>query len=214
MSNFDDNLARFLELYGGFFYIVLFLMVYLKTAFIVLTFIPGDSLVFASGALAAIGELEPWILLILFFCATVVGDSQNYSIGAFVRRWKHNKRRLNILSEEKLNSALTFIDHYSHISIVMARFIPLMRTTVPFVSGYTHYRYSEFLKFNSIGAILWVFFWLNLGYILGSIEWIENNLTISLVVFSIIPLIISIVFMILNKVYKAIKKNNIDERSS
>lgn len=214
MSNFDDNLVQFLEIYGLLFYIMLFLMVYLKTAFIILTFIPGDSLVFASGALAAIGKLDAWILLILFFFATIAGDSQNYWIAALVKRWRRKKRRLNILSEEKLNSALTFINQYSHISIVMARFIPLMRTTVPFVCGYTQYQYSVFLKYNSIGAMLWVFFWLNIGYILGSIEWIENNLAVSLVIISVIPFVISITVMIVNKVNNALKKNDADEESS
>ncbi|MBO2537715.1 DedA family protein [Rummeliibacillus suwonensis] len=207
ISSFDDNLANFIELYGVFIYIALFFIIYSKTAFVVLTFLPGDALVFASGALTAIGKLDFWILLILFISATIAGDSQNYLIGNLFRRWHDKKPRLKNFLENTLQTAQTFVHRYGSFSILVARFVPLMRTTVPLASGLTQYCFSVFLKFNSLGAILWASFWLSIGYVLGNIEWIENNLVISLTMISFIPLLVPTIFVVINKLKKTFFHN-------
>ncbi len=199
ISNLDKNLDNLTDIYGVQIYIFLFLVVYLKTAFIVLTFLPGDSIVFASAALATVGELNLWILLALFIFATISGDSQNYYIGTLIRKWQHKKPRLNFLKENQVQSAEAFIQRYRNISIIFSRFIPFMRTTIPCVSAYTNYSFYTFLKFNSIGAVLWTFFWIILGYILGNVKWVENHLAVSLAIISMIPILVPVVFIIVKK---------------
>lgn len=199
ISSLDKNLDNLTDIYGVQIYIFLFLVVYLKTAFIVLTFLPGDSIVFASAALAAVGELNLWILLALFIFATISGDSQNYYIGTLIRKWQQKKPRLNFLKENQVQSAEAFIHRYRNISIIFSLFIPFMRTTIPCVSAYTNYPFYTFLKFNSIGAVLWTFFWVTLGYVLGNLKWVENHLAVSLAFISMIPILIPVVFIIVKK---------------
>lgn len=206
-SGFDDNLLYFIEFYGVLIYIVLFLAIYLKTAFVLLTFIPGDSLVFASGALAATGKLNPWLLCVLFFISTVAGDSQNFSIGSCMRKWGNEQHKWIFLSDKNLQSAQKFLSLYGPPSIMYARFVPLMRTTVPFVCGLTRFPFMTFFKLNSYGAIFWVLFWINIGYILGNIKWVETHLVISLCIISLIPLIAPLLFFTVNSIKKANNKD-------
>ncbi|RIJ63259.1 hypothetical protein CW357_16015 [Rummeliibacillus sp. TYF005] len=207
ISSFDDNLSGFIDVYGMYIYIALFLIIYLKTAFVVLTFLPGDALVFASGALAAIGKLNFWVLLVLFISATIAGDSQNYAIGNLFRRWHDKKPKLKSFLKDKVESAKSFVNQYGRLSILFARFVPLMRTTVPLVSGLTQYTFAVFIKFNSLGAILWTIFWLNIGYVLGNTKWVENNLIVSLAIISIIPLLVPVIYVGVNKMKEISIKN-------
>ena len=207
ISSFDDNLSVFIDAYGLYLYIALLFIIYLKTAFVVLTFLPADALVFASGALAAIGKLNFWVLLVLFVSATIAGDSQNYAMGNFFRRWHDKKPKLKLFLKDKVEAAQLFVNQYGRLSILFARFVPLMRTTVPFVSGLTQYYFSVFLKFNSLGAILWTIFWLNIGYVLGNTKWVENNLVLSLSIISIIPLLVPVIYVGVNKMKEISVKN-------
>ncbi|MDQ0273412.1 DedA family protein [Cytobacillus purgationiresistens] len=199
ISEFDDHLSDFLYSYGLLIYVLLFLFIYLKTAFVVLTFIPGDSIVFASGALAAMGKLQLAFLIFLFFFATVMGDSQNFSIGTLVKRINRQKHHVTWLSDTQVHNAQSFVEQNGHLSIIMARFIPLMRTTVPFVSGIMKYPYLSFLKYNSFGAVIWVFFWLSMGLVLGNIHWVEDHLLLSLTIISFLPLLIPLLYCVLKK---------------
>ncbi|MGG3806172.1 DedA family protein [Metabacillus fastidiosus] len=200
ISNFDDNLIYFIDSYGELIYILLFLLVYLKTAFVILTFIPGDSLVFASGALAALDMLNLWILLCLFIAATISGDCQNFSLGTMVKKLHHSKKtKLRLISDSKIETAQNFLQKYGQLSIILARFVPLMRTTVPFVGGFTSYPFSVFFKYNSLGGIAWTAFWLSAGLLLGNLTWVENNLVLSLFLFSIVPFIIPAIYLIVTK---------------
>ncbi|MEC2078395.1 DedA family protein [Metabacillus fastidiosus] len=200
ISNFDDNLIYFIDSYGELIYILLFLLVYLKTAFVILTFIPGDSLVFASGALAALDMLNLWILLALFIAATISGDCQNFSLGTMAKKLHHSKKaKLRLISDNKIETAQNFLQKYGQLSVILARFVPLMRTTVPFVGGFTSYSFSVFFKYNSLGGIAWTTFWLSAGLLLGNLTWVENNLVLSLFLFSIVPFIIPTIYLIARK---------------
>lgn len=199
MSTFDKQLGEFLTSYGLYIYVLLFLLVYLKTAFVVLTFIPGDSLVFASGALAAVGSLNIETLAIAFFLATICGDNQNFSIGRLIKGWNSKRLKPILLKETQLQRAEQFMARYGKISIIIARFIPLMRTTVPLASAIMNYSYRSFFRHNALGGFLWVFFWLLAGLLLGQMPIVEQHLVASLLVLSLIPFSIPVVFLLMKR---------------
>ena len=148
LKTIDTELYRYIEEYGFAMYIVLFFIIYAKTAFVVLTFLPGDSTVFASGTIAATGHLNSWLLFLLFFLATIIGDAQNYKIGIMIKRAKAKSRRfspLTYIPEKTITRATDFLERYGKIAITFSRFVPLMRTTVPLVSGFTSFKFRDFL---------------------------------------------------------------------
>lgn len=183
--NIDTSLHYYLDAYGAVIYVLIFLVVYFKTAFVVLTFLPGDSTVFASGTLAAIGDLEIKVLALLFIIATTLGDSQNFLIGRLVGKLNSDRNFfLKFISEKTVNKARNFLSGYGKIAISSSRFVPLMRTSIPFVAGYTGYAYRTFLTYNFIGGSIWAIFWLGAGYLLGNFKWVEDHLFLSLLIVS------------------------------
>ncbi|MCM3784830.1 VTT domain-containing protein [Neobacillus mesonae] len=188
----DAQLYELLDKYGVVIYAILFLLIFSKTAFVLLTFIPGDSIVFASGILASIGELNGWLLAVLFLSATVLGDLNNYLIGRLVGKIKISKR--SILPEKTTEKAEGFLLRHGFTAVIMARFVPLMRTSIPFVCGYMKYDFKTFVKANSGGGIVWVVLWLGAGLILGNFEWIEDNVTVSLAIISVIPFMLPMLY--------------------
>lgn len=209
LKSIDTELYRYIEQYGLVMYIVLFFIVYAKTAFVVLTFLPGDSTVFASGTIAAIGHLNVWVLFLIFFLATVIGDAQNYTIGVMIRRAKTNSGRFSLLKyipEKTITKATIFLESYGKIAITFSRFVPLMRTTVPLVSGFTSYKFRDFVINNCIGALIWTVVWLFTGLALGNIPVVADNLFISLILISFTGLIPAIVAFIVEYIKKYAKK--------
>ena len=198
MKQIDVAIYHFLENYGYLVYLLLFLIIYCKTAFIVLTFLPGDATVFVSGALVALGQLNVMLLIVLLCVATVLGDTQNYFIGRFGRKVTRGWR---LIPRSTLQSANDFFEKYGHRAIFLARFIPLMRTTIPFITGYTNYALRVFITYNILGAIIWVGLWLSAGFLLGQIPIVERNMALSLSIISCIPFIPPIVFYII-RTYK------------
>ncbi|WP_226644007.1 DedA family protein [Mesobacillus subterraneus] len=197
LKNIDSSLHYYIDEYGAAIYIMLFLIVYFKTAFVILTFLPGDSMVFASGTLAATGDLDFKILFMLFTAATILGDSQNFFIGKQLGKLKSENHFLNRLTSDKsIGKARDFLSDYGRVAITASRFVPLMRTSVPFVSGYTGYEYRTFLSYNIIGGFIWTALWLTAGFILGNISWVVENLFLTLMIVSstaFIPAIIGFV---------------------
>ncbi|UYZ23553.1 VTT domain-containing protein [Mesobacillus jeotgali] len=197
LKNIDSSLHYYIDEYGAAIYIMLFLIVYFKTAFVILTFLPGDSMVFASGTLAAAGDLDFKILFMLFAAATILGDSQNFFIGKQLGKLNSENRFLyRLTSDKSIGKAKVFLSDYGRVAITSSRFVPLMRTSVPFVSGYTGYEFKSFLSYNLIGGLMWTAFWLTAGFLLGNIAWVENNLFLTLLMVSstaFIPAIIGFV---------------------
>ncbi|MCM3572834.1 VTT domain-containing protein [Mesobacillus subterraneus] len=197
MKNIDSSLHYYIDEYGAAIYILLFLIVYFKTAFVILTFLPGDSMVFASGTLAATGDLDFKILFMLFAAATILGDSQNFFIGKQLGKLNSENHFLyRLTSDKSIGKAKVFLSDYGRVAITSSRFVPLMRTSVPFVSGYTGYEFKSFLSYNLIGGLMWTAFWLTAGFLLGNIAWVENNLFLTLLMVSstaFIPAIIGFV---------------------
>ena len=181
IRNIDGNLLYFVNRYGLFIYVVLFTIVFSKTAFIITPFMPGDSVLLASGTLAAVGVLQIEILILLFLSAAIMGDSQNYAIGRYLML---NNRAHTVLYN-KIPQATTkraneFISNHGSYAIIFSRFVLLIRTFIPVLSALSNYPFRKFLLYNSIGACLWVIVWLGTGYLLGNLPFVANNLSLSL----------------------------------
>ena len=181
----DTELYYYIKKFGIAIYFLLFAVVFTKTAFVVLTFLPGDSLVFASGTLAALDKLNIITLFILYFIATTLADSNNYLIGKLVGRIPEEKSWLfRLIPSDILARAKIFIQDYDRVALTFSRFVPLMRTMTPFMSGFTQYPYKKFVRYNMFGALLWTCVWLFTGYALGNIPWVADNLMFTLLLIS------------------------------
>ena len=186
----DTELYYYINKFGVYIYILLFAVVFSKTAFIILTFLPGDSLVFASGTIAALDKLDVFTLFILYFVATTLADSNNYLIGKLLGNVPQEKNiLLRFIPDTAVENAKQFIQDYDRVAITFSRFVPLMRTMTPFISGYTKYPYFKFVRFNIVGALLWTALWLFSGYALGNIPWVADNLMFTLLLISAIVLV-------------------------
>lgn len=189
LRGIDEQLYTYIQTYGIAIYMILFLIVFSKTAFVILTFLPGDSLVFASGTLAAISKLDIVILFLLYFTATALADSNNFLIGRTAHKLSTSKGLLHYLPPNAMNRARHFLERYDRAAITFSRFVPLMRTMTPFIAGYTGFSYWKFVRFNVAGALLWVIVWLGSGYLLGNIPWVEQNVMLTLLLISALVLI-------------------------
>jgi len=186
----DTELYYYISKFGAYIYILLFAVVFSKTAFVILTFLPGDSLVFASGTIAALDKLNIFTLFIIYFVATTFADSNNYLIGKWLGNVAQEKNIVfRFIPDTAVASAKQFIQDYDRVALTFSRFVPLMRTMTPFISGYTKYPYFKFVRFNVVGALLWTAVWLFSGYALGNIPWVENNLMFTLLLISVIVLV-------------------------
>lgn len=185
----DSELYTYINKYGIYIYLILFLIVFGKTGFVILTFLPGDSLVFASGTIAALDQLNFVLLFILFFIATTLADSNNYLIGKLVNKFSSKNNLLKLIPQIALDKASAFLSEYDKIALTFSRFIPLMRTMTPFIAGFTHHSYRNFLRYNSIGALIWTSVWLSSGFALGNIRWVENNLLFTLLMITVVMFI-------------------------
>jgi membrane-associated protein len=195
--NLDTELANFVELYGVWVYALLFLIIFAETGLVVTPFLPGDSLLFTAGALAATGVLDVWIVVILLLVAAVLGDAVNYSIGHFVgpRVFRAEDRTTiwhRLLNRDHLQQAHDFFERYGGFAIVLGRFVPIVRTFVPFVAGAGSMSYPQFAFYNVSGAILWVGLCIGAGYAFGNIPIVKENfelVIIGIIFVSILPMI-------------------------
>ena len=182
----DRHLAELLANYGNWIYAILFLIVFCETGLVVTPFLPGDSLLFVAGALAAGGGMDPAILIGVLFAAAVLGDSLNYTIG---RRFGGRISQLphsRFFNRRALEKTHEFYERHGGKTIIIARFMPIIRTFAPFVAGMATMDYRRFLAFNVLGAALWVAPLVMAGYWFGNLPIVKNNL--SLVIFGIIAL--------------------------
>lgn len=196
----DQHLAQFLELYGVWVYAILFLIIFVETGLVVMPFLPGDSLLFATGMLAAQypDSLNIWTVIALLLLAAILGDTLNYSIGK--RLGDHvleftlfGKKPIKASQLEKTNQ---FYEKYGSKTIVIARFVPIVRTFAPFVAGIGKMNYSTFLTYNIIGGIVWVVGVTLAGYFLGNIPLIRDNFSkvaLGIIFISILPIIYTFV---------------------
>lgn len=192
----DQHLAEFIRDYGLWIYAILFLIIFVETGVVVMPFLPGDSLLFAAGMLAAIpeNELNVWIVITLLLIAAVAGDSLNYSIGKNfgMRVTKVKILGKQFVQQEHIDKTHSFYEKYGSKTIVIARFVPIVRTLAPFVAGIGKMNYGTFIIYNIFGAFLWVVGITLAGYFLGSFEFVQKNfskIVMGIIVLSVIPII-------------------------
>ncbi|MFH0956525.1 MAG: VTT domain-containing protein [Candidatus Aenigmatarchaeota archaeon] len=175
LIHLDENLALLIHDYGLFVYPFLFVVVFFETGIVFTPFLPGDSLIFIAGALAGAGLLDPMLLFIVFSAAAILGDTANYSIGKYSGKKILKK---HWIKEERVKQAEDFFRRHGGKTIVIARFMPFIRTFVPFVAGIGSMNYRRFIAFNVAGGLLWVASFLTAGYLFGNIPMIKDNLTL------------------------------------
>jgi membrane-associated protein len=193
--HFDKHLLDFVRDYGSWVYAILFTIVFAETGFVVTPFLPGDSLLFAAGALCATGELSMPAMLALLMFAAFAGNAVNYAVGRFVgpRVFSGSYRLLN---KGYLDRAHAFFEQYGGKAIVLARFVPIVRTFVPFVAGAARMTTGTFVLYNAVGAIGWVSLCLGAGWFFGNIPIIKNNfslVTIGIVFVSVLPMLFELI---------------------
>lgn len=192
----DKYLNVIIQNFGVWTYVVLFLIIFCETGLVIMPFLPGDSFLFATGAIAALGSLNILTLFILFYLAAVIGDTVNYHIGKKIGSKVFEKENLKYINKEHLKKAHAFYDKHGAITIVLARFIPIIRTFAPFVAGIGEMSYLKFISYNMFGGLLWVSLFLFGGYFFGNLPFIRNNLSfvmIAIIIISIIPAIIGVI---------------------
>ena len=191
----DKYLGSVIQTYGTYTYSILFFIIFLETGFVVTPFLPGDSLLFAAGTFAAIGSLNVFYVVILLASVAILGDTINYHIGKFVGEKIYERENLRLIKREHLLEARDFYEKYGSITIVVGRFIPIIRTFVPFVAGIGQMRYFKFLFYNALGGTLWVLLFTLGGYYFGNLQIVRDHfglVTIAIIVISLIPAIISV----------------------
>ncbi len=191
----DKHLTTALEVLGPWTYVLLVAIIFLETGLVVTPFLPGDSLLFAAGTFAALGQMNVWWLFVLLTSAAIVGDTVNYWIGHSVGlRLFHSQNRWlkKVLKREYLERTQEFYDKHGGFAVVLGRFVPIVRTFVPFVAGIGAMDYGRFIHYNVVGALAWVGGFLFLGYFFGNIPIIKENFhyaVIGIILVSVLPML-------------------------
>jgi membrane-associated protein len=186
----DHHLVQLIQAYGAWTYLILFAIVFLETGLVVTPFLPGDSLLFAAGALAAKGAMDVWVLFAILSVAAVLGDSVNYWIGRAVgpRVFREDVRFLN---RKHLDRTHRFYEKHGGKTIFLARFVPIVRTFAPFVAGVGTMNYARFWAYNVVGGVVWVGGFLLAGYWFGNLPVVKNNFSLvilGIIVVSVLPI--------------------------
>jgi membrane-associated protein len=197
----DDYLLQFVGDYGVWVYALLFLVVFLETGVVVTPFLPGDSLLFATGAICAQGELKAWIAGPLLIVAAIAGDAVNYSIGRrmgpkIFHATDETSLFHRLLNRDHLKRAHEFFERYGGKAIVLGRFVPIVRTFVPFVAGAGQMSRATFVFYNVVGAIAWVVLCMGAGILWGNVPIVKDNfslVTIGIVFVSVLPMVIEFI---------------------
>ncbi len=190
-SDLDVVLADFVRDYGVWTYAILFAIVFAETGLVVTPFLPGDSLLFAAGALSAHGGLDVWLLGLLLFVAAVLGDTVNYHIGKYIGPPAFSGR-FRFLKQDHLVRTQRFFEKYGPKAIVLARFVPIVRTFAPFVAGVGTMHYGRFLFYNVLGAFLWITLFVGAGFVFGNLPFVKQNFSkviLVIIVVSVLPIV-------------------------
>ena len=192
----DEYIGQFINDYGNFIYAILFLIIFIETGLVFMPFLPGDSLIFAAGTFSALGQLNFWFLLVLIIVAAIIGDTINYEIGKHFGRKMLNNKKFTLVKQENLDKADALIAKYGSWAVFLARFMPIVRTIVPFVVGIGRLDYKKFISFNALGGITWVTLFLCLGYFFGNIPVIADHFTLvvlGIILLSVLPILIAFI---------------------
>ena len=192
----DVHLAGLIQQYGVWVYAILFAIIFCETGLVVTPILPGDSLLFAAGALAATGSMNPVWLFVLLSLAGILGHMVNYLIGSYVGPKVFQKKDVRFLKKEYLDRTHEFYEKYGGKTIIISRFMPIIRTFAPFVAGIGRMTYGRFMVYNVTGAIAWVASFVFLGYFVGNNHYVKKNFTIvifAIIFISILPSVIEII---------------------
>jgi membrane-associated protein len=194
----DEHLMAMVANYGVYIYAILFLIVFVETGLIVMPLLPGDSLLFAAGAIAAANNnegLNVWVIMPLLILAALCGDNVNYFVGKFFSEQIKKRERILFFKREYITQTEAFYEKYGRQAIIMARFVPIVRTIAPFVAGAGNMPYRKYISVSFLGAVLWVVGITLLGYTCGGTEIVKNNFEIvvfGIIGVSILPIIIGV----------------------
>ena len=186
----DTHLGQLISEYGVWTYLILFLIVFCETGLVVTPFLPGDSLLFAAGAFAALGAFHVEQLWLTLASAAVLGDSTNYWIGRFVGPKVFSQEKSKLLNKKHLDETHAFYERHGGKTVIIARYLPIIRTFAPFVAGIGAMRYPRFLLFSILGTCLWISTFVFAGYFFGNIPFVKNNFTavvMGIIVLSLVP---------------------------
>jgi membrane-associated protein len=183
----DKHLEAVVQQYGMWVYAILFAIIFVETGLVVMPFLPGDSLLFVCGAIAAIGGLSLPVLIVLLIVAAVLGDAVNYSVGKYFgpRVWSWEQSRF--FNRSAFDRTHAFYEKHGAITIIVARFLPFVRTFAPFVAGVAAMTYAKFALYNVVGAVLWICSLTILGYYVGNLPWVKANFSLVALSLIIIP---------------------------
>lgn len=186
----DVNLNIIITQYGTLTYAILFAVIFAETGFVLTPFLPGDSLLFAAGAFASRGVLNENYLFLILALAAIIGDTLNYWIGNFIGPKIFHKEKVRFFKKEYLERTHKFFEKYGGKTIIIARFIPIIRTFAPFVAGIGGMTYSKFIIYNILGATMWVALLVYAGFYFGNVEVVKNNFSLviaAIIIISILP---------------------------
>jgi membrane-associated protein len=184
----DTHLGHLIQHYHGWIYAILFTIIFCETGLVVTPFLPGDSLLFAAGAFAAAGSLKLAWLLLLLAGAAILGDTANYWIGHYVGPKVFHKEKTRFFKKQYLERTHAFYEKYGGQTIIIARFVPIIRTFAPFVAGIGRMTYLRFISFNVIGGLAWVALFVLAGYFFGNIPFVKKNFSLVIIAIILISL--------------------------
>ena len=191
----DEHLSVVIETYGTWTYLFLFLIIFLETGIVITPFLPGDSLIFAAGTFAGLGSMSVWLLFILLSFAAIAGDTANYWIGHYVGP-RAFSGEIKFLKKEYLDRTHAFYEKYGGKTIILARFIPIIRTFAPFVAGVGAMSYGHFITYNVVGGIVWVALFTFGGYFFGNLKFVQDNFSIvvlAIIFISVLPAVVEFI---------------------
>lgn len=192
----DQHLTSLSAQYGMWIYAILFLIIFCETGLVATPFLPGDSLLFAAGGIAAVGGMNIHIMVLILLVAAILGDAVNFMIGKYFGAKLFSNPDSKIFRRAYLEKTHAFYEKHGGKTIIIARFVPIVRTFAPFVAGMGDMHYGRFIRYNLIGALAWVLLFSYLGYFFANIPLVKNNLGLvlgAIIVISILPAVIEIV---------------------
>ncbi len=206
VMHLDENLTVLANNFGVWTYVILFAVVFCETGLVVTPFLPGDSMIFVIGALSASGELDLKVITIVLMAAAILGDTCNYHLGKLFGPMVFKKDNVRFLKKEHLIKTHNFYEKHGGKTIILARFIPIIRTFAPFVAGMGSMSYTKFISYNIIGGVLWVALFLTAGYFFGNVPVVQDNFTLVILAIIAISVLPGLVAYLKNK-----KAGTVDE---
>lgn len=192
----DKYLNIIIDKFGPWTYVILFSIVFIETGVVIMPFLPGDSLIFAAGTFSAIGNLNIITIFLSLWAAAVIGDNLNYRIGKFIGSKIYEKDNLRFIKKEHLDKTNKFYEKHGGFAVIIARFMPIIRTFSPFVAGIGEMKYSKFLFFDILGGALWVGIFSFAGFLFGNLPFVKKNfslIAIGIVLISVTPAVIAFI---------------------